>query len=211
MTSKLSYESKLVYDPSHWALHYLTSKDKVFVAHFQHQEMEAVLKLNATDSRGYRGIITMVSQDMTTTLNRPSTLREKLFIQKVAALVLQAYEGLGLLAQMEIAGNNSHEFDSATGVTHVGTKKEPTMLHVHLIGRGDPTYEFVRGVPLRGPCPGQLFNMRGDGSDDGNKTKTKWSLGEVDEMFLVKSALKAQLEQVCQTEEFTTLGIEVTY
>ena len=63
-----------------------------------------------------------------------------------------------------MAGNNSHYHIS--GVTYVGTPKEPSMLHAHIICRGDPNYKYIGDVPqnvsppLRSVIPGELFDMR---------------------------------------------------
>ena len=51
------------------------------------------------------------------------------------------------------------------------------MLHGHLILRGNPESCLVDGVPLRGPTPGNLFNMR--------EGKTKWLDGEIEKVAQV--------------------------
>ena len=91
--------------------------------------------------------------------------------------VAAEYEAEGMVAQVEVAGNNAHSF--VDGIFAIGTTGEPGMLHGHVIGRGDPAacYAESKSV-LGGPPPGRLFNMRGDGTDDGNKSKLKWT--EVD-------------------------------
>lgn len=48
----------------------------------------------------------------------------------------------------------------------VGSSKAPHFLagHVvgHVVGRGDPNHEYVKGLRLYGPFPGQDFLLRGD-------------------------------------------------
>jgi hypothetical protein len=50
------------------------------------------------------------------------------------------------------------------------------------MGRGDPKATIIGSVPLRGPDPGQLFNMR--------EGKTEWEAGEMEQ---VRQALQKAL------------------
>lgn len=149
-----------------------------------------MVKVNPGDSRGFRSIVVMIESKatkMNTTLNRPYTLLEKQGLAYVSAIVAHVYEEcFKLVAQVEIAGNNAHDFEDAKlGPTFLlGKPSEPTMNHSHLIGRGNPDHVYfpsiLPGRKLGGPRPGQMFNMRGDattphfGEDVGNMSKGKW-------------------------------------
>jgi hypothetical protein len=116
-------------------------------------------------------------------LNRVHSLSEILAVNKVAALMQQVYTSFGLIAQIEVSGNHSHAFNLETRETLVGgNPTEPSFLHAHVIGRGDPQAAVIGTVPLRGPEPGQLFNMR--------EGKTTWQDGEV---VQVRTELQNQL------------------
>lgn len=92
-------------------------------------------------------------------------------VHKALAVVAQAYSHFGMIAQVELAGNNSHAFNPETSTTTIG-EVEPCFLHGHVIGRGNPNEVFIRGstdsdaggnrdlLPLGGPRPGELFDMR---------------------------------------------------
>lgn len=83
----------------------------------------------------------------------------------------------GIVTQFEIAGNNSQSLEN--NVLKIGNDKEPGMLHAHIVCRGNPKVEYIPGVALGGPPAGNLFNMRGDGLDEGNTKKTKWNESEL--------------------------------
>ncbi len=77
-------------------------------------------------------------------------------------MVAHAYEKLGLIAQIEVLGNNAHAFDAQSCATLVGSAQEPSMLHGHVLGRGNPSHDYIRGVSLKGPRPGEIFKLRGN-------------------------------------------------
>lgn len=118
-------------------------------------------------------------------LNRTYSLSEMIAVNKTVAVLQHAYQSLGLLPQVHVAGNNSHSFDSKSNVTWVGcNKNEPCFLHAHVLGRGDPKATIIGSVPLCGPEPGQLFNMR--------EGKTHWEDGEM----IIREALQRAICQV---------------
>lgn len=53
--------------------------------------------------------------------------------------------------------------------------KEPSLIHGHVIGRGNPELCYVGAVPLGGPIPGALFNMRGESEFDSPMPKIPWT------------------------------------
>lgn len=197
--------NNIQYPVNHWAHRYPQKTDRGFICKFNYSKNEYTVCLNSTDSRGYRSIVSLVVAfpGMKTTFNRPYNLSEKVGLQLSLTVVAHAYEKLNLVGQVEIAGNNSHLFENDQ--LTLGTIKEPSLLHGHIIGRGDPNFEYVLGVPLRGPKPGELFNMRGnDLTTPGNDKKTPWILTEID---LVSSAILAKIRHVWALEPILNLDL----
>ena len=182
--------ANITYPVDHWALKRPSPEDKNFVAEFLYDgnAMDLVrvgVKMNPSDSRGYRAIVVLVHNNMASTLNRPYTSDEVVALNLVLAVVSQAYTALGCLVQIEIAGNNSQWYDSATQTVIAGKSNEPSMLHGHLIARGKIDHQYVEGVPLLGPVPGELFNMRGDSKNSrGNEKKEPWLPGQIEKVAL---------------------------
>lgn len=173
--------NKFEYPTNHWALHYPTRNDNNFVARFKFGDTFFAVKMNPTDSRGYRCIVALVDKDMSKIINRPYNSDEESGLQLSLAAVKQAYTELGLIPQIEVAGNNSHSFNKETGETILGKSSEPSMLHGHIIGRGNPDVQYIKEVPLRGPVPGELFNMRGnDPQTAGNERKIPYEDGKIE-------------------------------
>ena len=170
--------AKVTYPPHHWALQRCTAKSPNYVADFAYKVGDNIsyynVKMNPTDSRGYRAIVSLADADIASTLNRAYWNSEIDGLMSTLSVTSRAMSKLGGIVQVEVAGNNSHVFDPATGVTTLGTPSEPSMLHGHLILRGNPETCLVDDVPLRGPTPGNLFNMR--------EGKTKWLPGEIEKV-----------------------------
>ena len=160
--------------PHHWSVTPLSKAHHAhYIATLQVDGKHTVqVMLNPTDSRGYRSIVFLAChEDPKSVLNRPFTLSEQMAVHKALAVVSQAYSHFGMIAQVELAGNNSHAFDPQTATTTIGAV-EPCFLHGHVIGRGDPNVVFIGGsisgsstnnkdgLTLGGPLPGQLFDMR---------------------------------------------------
>jgi hypothetical protein len=112
-------------------------------------------------------------------------------LNTILSLVQHCFEEFGLIAQVEIAGNNSKSMEN--GIVSIGSLLEPSLLHGHLIMRGDPDFCYIGDEPLMGPVPGVLFNMRGDGIVDGNRQKENWT---DQQMKKVSSALAEKIEWV---------------
>lgn len=170
------------YKPDHWALHAPNMKDKNFVATLKIHGVLMGLKLNSTDARGYRGIVGLVTENdsqMSTTFNRDYSIEEKLSLSIALTIFAKAYEQFGIIAQTSIAGNNSQSVNP-DGSVQIGNEKEPSLLHGHIIGRGNPDICYIANVPLRGPKAGAEMNLRGDGKDEGNTTKVKWKDEEME-------------------------------
>jgi hypothetical protein len=208
------------YADGHFALATGDKGEAWYVATVRCGEHRYMVKLNPSDARGLRAIVVLQGVDMRQTLNRPYTLCEKQGLGAVLMWVAHAYDRLGMCAQMEIAGNNAHSFESAAvggggggggeeekkkNAAHfvIGNAKEPGMLHGHVIGRADPSARLP-GMQnsIGGPPPGCLFNMRGDGADEGNRSKTLWTGAD---MRLFAAQLAATLVRLFAAQLAATL------
>jgi hypothetical protein len=81
-------------------------------------------------------------------------------------------------------------------------KKEPSMLHFHILGRGDPKTEFIHdpnydiGISLDSPEIGEEFNLKGEGDEKLNMKKLSWpNQGVVKFKTLLVNFLMEKVEQ----------------
>ncbi|MBA3284535.1 MAG: hypothetical protein H0U27_05685 [Nitrosopumilus sp.] len=88
-------------------------------------------------------------------------LKSKEGLLLVIQMVESAFRQLVPIVQTFKAGNNSHKFDPETRITYIGKAEEPSFLHIHVVGRGDPEAEYIAGIKLDGPIPGLNFDMMG--------------------------------------------------
>lgn len=165
------------YDKDHWSLDNTKEGTCLAFIKFKNKYNYAV-KLNPTDRRGYRALITYVGTDnidIQTAFNRTYTAGEQLGLSDTTSFMIEIYKKLGLpIVQTAQAGNNSHSL-TESGITQIGNEKEPSMLHTHIWGRGNPVHEFIAGIPLDGPKPGEMFDMMAKTpSVLGNQKKIKW-------------------------------------
>lgn len=175
----LSY-NPLSYHKSHWAMRFPVYSDENFIAILELDGIKITVILNDTDSRGYRMIVKLFDDEISSTLNRMYTDEEYTALSTVLALLASVYREFGMTVNTEIAGNNSQSLVD-TKCIQLGNELEPSILHGHVIGRGDPQICYIADVPLRGPMVGQLFNLRGESSSqEGNQTKEKWQPGEME-------------------------------
>ncbi len=200
--------NKFDYSSEHWSSQYPRMEDPQFIARLKVRGFFFAFYINPTDSRGYRSIVRLVNKDMLTTYNRAYTFEEKAALQLALSVLVEAYETLGLITQVEVAGNNSQSFDAGKGETFVGKPSEPSMLHGHVIGRGNPEFEYITGIKLGGPIPGALFNMRGnDPNSEGNETKGKWS---TENLKRAAHVIADKIKLILATERvISTLEIEL--
>lgn len=161
------------YDAGHWAHYISTPKDENFIAELLIYGVRIILKVNPTDARGYRTLAVLTDEKMSTTYNREYTIEEHLALSTAMTMLVLAYKEHGIVAQIYVAGNNSQSI-TANGKIQLGNDKEPSRLHGHVIGRGNPHLAYIADVPLRGPKAGLEFNMRGDGAEEGNNFKVPW-------------------------------------
>src|SRR5437763_1092589 len=131
---KIIYNN-FVYNKNHWACNTSKNVDN-FITLIDKNNFSFLVKLNPTDSRGYRTIIQFLGktndvENINNTFNRSYTIDEKNALFSVTSEIASYYEKLGVIAQIEYAGNNSHEFKNNT--LYMGKENEPSMLHSHII------------------------------------------------------------------------------
>lgn len=166
------------YDASHWARCLFSLDDPFSIFHSQYLTHSYEAYLNPTDRRGYRGIVRLVHKaDNQSTLNRPYTTTERIGLSLSLLLLSDALNQITPISQTLVLGNNSHAFSPETRLITFGNADEPSILHGHVIGRGDPEAEYVPGVPLGGEEPGKVFQL-GAASENTVSVKIRWN--EVD-------------------------------
>ena len=104
---------------------------------------------------------------MASTFNRCFSLEEQLALGQCLQMVSYVYQQIVPISQVCILGNNSHSFETWGSKVIIGTDKEPNFLHGHIIGRGNPNDEYIRGVALDGSIPGESIDLVNN--------KVKWS------------------------------------
>lgn len=197
-----------VYPPEHWAMQSYTLNDPkvVCLAHYKNSEY-AVIK-NPTDQRGYRAIALLIdNMDRKSTFNREYTILERRGLSFVEEMISRAYRHLypNCIIQTFEAGNIAHRFDVETRTLYIGSAEEPSLLHKHIIVRGDPEEEYIQDVQLGGPTPGLIFDMMGKTKEvPGNDKKIKWQPDQ-----LQKAALLLRNEIKHLKEEYEELGLRV--
>eukprot|EP01119_Soliformovum_irregulare_P021665 TRINITY_DN7266_c0_g1_i3.p2 TRINITY_DN7266_c0_g1~~TRINITY_DN7266_c0_g1_i3.p2 ORF type:complete len:117 (-),score=28.80 TRINITY_DN7266_c0_g1_i3:32-382(-) len=70
------------------------------------------------------------------------------------------------------AGNNAMEEED--GDLIVG-RKEPFLLHAHILGRGASQHQYIEGIPFDAPSIGEEFDLKGNGSPEENRQKLPWT------------------------------------
>jgi hypothetical protein len=174
------------YPDDHWAIDVANNDCNIAyfaVSYEKDKELIYGVKVNNTDKSGYRLIIFLIGvieckiHDIyvyTTplidlALNRPFTENEQKGLLEITGLIAQLYKNLGIeIVQFSQLGNNSHSFED--GVTKIGNDKEPSQLHLHIWGRGNPDAEFIHGVS---------FDCKTPGNDVILREKKKWSTNEL--------------------------------
>ncbi len=176
----VAYYSKN-YPSDHWAMQGHTLQDENMIAIARYGFKNYAIYLNPTDRRGYRCVVSLLNNgNPEETFNRPYSFDEEMGLGIVLQLMRITYQKIFPIAQTSIAGNNSHSFDAKTGLTLLGSPNEPSMLHGHCYGRGNREKEYLEGVPLGGPLPKEIFDMRGKSPEIiGNETKETWKDGQI--------------------------------
>lgn len=195
LSKDFSHADETSYATNHWVFQPLTfSNPKVIALAFYEQSTYAIY-LNPTDKRGYRSIVRLIDNtQMSSTINREYTSSERIGLALIMSMVTEAYTRLVPIAQNAVAGNNAHSFDPNTGVTSLGNAEEPVFLHGHIYGRGNPHGTYIDDVPLDGPAPGYVFDMRAQTSDElGNDKKVSW---KTDQINKVVHRLRIEINQL---------------
>lgn len=194
------------YNSDHWAMQPYVLEDSKVIGLAYYKDSEYAIYTNPIDKRGYRCIVRFISnKDMGSTINRDYSPQEQRGLSLVVELVENAFRNLVPIVQTFKAGNNSHKFDLETRITHIGKAEEPSFLHTHIIGRGDPEAEYIAGIKLDGPIPGLNFDMMGKTlSEPGNDKKVKWNDGD---MTKAVYSLKSEIER--SKKEYEEAGLIV--
>lgn len=181
------------YPPDHWALQPYELTDANVIALIYYQDCQYAVYVNPTDKRGYRCIIRFINnEDMESTINRDYTPRERVGLGLITQFIADVYCDIVPISQISVAGNNSHSFDQRTRITWLGKREEPSFLHSHVYGRGDPEYNYIDDVKLDGPVPGLNFDMMAKTvNEPGNNFKVKWGPGEMEKVVTrIKEKIK---------------------
>lgn len=170
-------------EPDHWSRVVMPPTAPAFVGVLQVTddigERRTVLVL-VHNAAGYATVVALASRDKQQAaagacLNSVPSQREMEAVTLAASQVAAAFMRLGMWPQLMLLGNNSHGFDAEAGALHLGNTKEPSVPHVHVIGRGDPSHAYAGGVPLRGLQPYEVVVPREWGAMWG----AKWELPAV--------------------------------
>src|ERR1700722_4901539 len=188
------------YPNDHWAVQPYKFEEPKVIGLAYYKGSEYAMYINPTDKRGYRCIIRFINnEDMRSTINRDYAPQEQRGLLLVVELVENVFRQFVPIVQTFKAGNNSHKFDLATRITHIGKPEEPNFLHAHIIGRGDPETEYIAGIKLDGQIPGLNFDMMGKTiGEPGNDKKVKWN---DDDMAKAVNYLKVKIEKSKEDEE----------
>ena len=186
----------MTYSSDHWVLEPCRLTDVKVIALARFQLSDYAVYLNPTDKRGYRSIVRLINNDeMISTINREYNSSERIGLSLLMSLITEAYTHIVPIVQNTIAGNNAHSFNSETGIVTLGTLEEPIFLHGHVFGRGNPEEKYIEDIPLDGPIPGKIFDMRAQSSHElGNDKKVNWKSGEMNK---VVHRLRIEIEKIC--------------
>lgn len=203
----LSHSNKFIeykYDESHWAVDNLSSGTCLAFVKFRNK-YNYVMKLNPSDCRGYRSLMCFIGDDTTDiqhAFNREYTVAEQRGLSDVTIIMTEVYKKLGLaIVQTIQAGNNAHSL-LPSGVVQIGSEAEPNLLHTHMWARGNPEQEYILGIPLRGPNPGNVFEMKAKNPNVPSlvpSDKIRWKPKELEQALLV---MKSILHDYCCSSEF---------
>lgn len=194
------------YPASHWALQPFSLEDNSVIALVKFKDSTYAISLHPFDKRGYRSIVRLIDNDnMASTFNRPFTPDETLGLSIITEMVTQAYQEVMPIAQSFKLGNNSQSLDMRHKRVMFGSEREPSILHAHVMGRGDPKMEYVPGVKLDGPDAGILFLFESyDKSITGNEAQVPWQKGQ---QKTVSHALREALYPVISASKIAALHI----
>jgi hypothetical protein len=204
---------KQEYPPAHWANVYPSTNDPQFITILKVKGFSYALFINPTDARGYRAIALLVPNEdrpMSDVHNKEDhSIDAKIGLSIATTILMEVYLKFGLVPQQSMAGNNSLSM-APDGSIQFGQKAEPSLLHAHTFGRGNPeqVYAFLEqgeeelaySLPLRGPQIPHEFLMKGMKShvDVGNQEKIKWPEDNHDLSFLA-TCFAAKIPEIVKT------------
>lgn len=165
--------------------HFAIKHDTNFTIGYVRQEgLCAVILINPTDCRGYRLIVQLWDETSPqSTFNRQWSMEEFAIVMYAGSILMQFFASIGCYPQLYFAGNNALElanintFSSSLSPEpnqYVAGKKEPAMLHIHVLGRGATGVKYVCGIPLQQPELGEEFNLKGHGEVERGTIKVAW-------------------------------------
>ena len=118
--------------------------NKSEVGKFDFRSHEITVALMPSDRRGYRTHMFITHPDIA----RPYSFREKSSLHTCLGVMSEVYAEMGLLPQ--------------TFVSEDATRSPVKSLTGHVVGRGDPNHEYVKGLRLNGPFIEHAFDLKGD-------------------------------------------------
>lgn len=200
--------STIIYPKTHWALQPYSLAESKVIAFFRYKNHRYAVYLNPTDSRGCRAIVRLINNDdMQSTLNREFSFDEQRGLNLCSEYLERVYQLIFPIVQVFKAGNNSQKMEN--GEVIIGVEDEPNFLHIHVIGRGNPTYCYVPDISLKGPSPGLNFDMMGKTMDQpGNEKKIPWASDE--EMIKAKNFIQKFLIEFAPTE-YSDVSVNFIY
>lgn len=203
-TDKIYYNGS--YPSEHWATQPYDLNDPKVTALAYYKDAQYAVYMNPTDKRGYRCIARFIkNDDMYSTINRDYSSKERIGLGLIVQLIADVYSRITPISQTAVAGNNSHKFESQNGITYLGKAEEPSFLHGHIFGRGNPDGCYIDDVKLDGPVPGLNFDMMAKTTNEpGNNAKVKWENGDMEK---VVARLKIEIEKL--KEEYKENGLVV--
>jgi hypothetical protein len=140
------------------------------------------IKLNPTDSRGYRLIVALGidRKSVGDGLNRQFWTDELDELAQIEAGVIAALSVMAPIVQTYGPTTNSaHRWDAKSRTLVLGSAKEPLQLCAHILMRGRPKWRPFgrRCAPLGGPRPGRTFRL--------DKGKRKWDPRDARQLYSV--------------------------
>mmetsp|Transcript_10603 Transcript_10603/g.15528 ORF Transcript_10603/g.15528 Transcript_10603/m.15528 type:complete len:218 (-) Transcript_10603:2354-3007(-) len=174
-----------------------SKEDSIFIARFivknsENNDMIYEWHWNPTDSRGGRSIVSYcctvpsennrkyAEKDMNKFINCKPTFEENVNLHLIIGLCSSICSELPVFVQTAVAGNNSHSLQNKVMI--IG-EPEVSVQHGHLIWRGNPKQTVgSSNFTIGGPSPGEMFNMRGNGTEPGNDSKRSWCSGQMKDL-----------------------------
>lgn len=182
------------YSDNHWSRR--PCQDGSCIASIKyHDQYNYIIQLNPTDRRGYRIIIRYLGKNkigIESSFNRSYSIAEQRGLLEISILMTKIYQQIGLpIVQIADAGNNTQSIDPDNIKIQLGNDQEPSVLHLHMWGRGVQKKEYIEKVKLLGPKLGESFDM--------SNGKISW---DYPKLQLAVNAFKSALIEYSKHDEF---------